>query len=88
MTIFGYASIIISVIGIICTLIILWQYVTGRDYWGQDRDSMIGPSAVASIIPGLNVLYWAIVLVLIVVAYSFGGLLMMRENAIAKRNKK
>lgn len=86
MAIFGYVSIIISVIGIIWALIILWQYITGRDYWSEAADSMVVPSAIVSIVPGLNMAYWTIMLIIFVGACSMGALLTMRENAVERRN--
>lgn len=87
-TIFVNTSYSISVIGIIWLLIIIWQYVTGRPYWGEDRDSMIVPSAIFSVVPFINIVYWIVLVIFIAVSFIVGTLVILRENAVEKREKR
>ena len=53
-----YSSLIISAIALVVLMIIIWQYVTGRDYWGEHRNSFVIPIVVGSIVPALNTMLW------------------------------
>jgi len=78
----------VSIIGIIWLLIIGWQFVTGRPYWGEDDSSLIILFAILTSIPFLNLLSWIIFLVVIICAGIVGAMIAFREHAIQKRMEK
>ena len=83
-----YSSLIISVIAIVVLLIIIWQYVTGREYWGEHWSSPVIPIVVGSIVPALNVMIWGIIIIFYVIGLCVYGMSLLRERAVEKREQK
>lgn len=82
------SSLIISVIAVIVSLIIIWQYVTGREYWGEHRCSLVGPITVGSIVPMVNLIIWCAIIIFAVIGLCVYGMSRLRERAVEKREQK
>lgn len=81
-------SFLISFIAVIVCLIILWQFITGREYWGESDNSMILPSAIISLVPILNITWWIFVMLLYISRFGMAKLMSIRENAVSRREKR
>lgn len=86
-TILNYSIVILMCIGVISLLIIGWQYITGRPYWGQSRDSILIPCLFACTIPLINVLFMTLMTIGCIIGAILIGLNDLREKAIDRREK-
>lgn len=86
-TILYYPVVILSCIGVISLLIIGWQYITGRPYWGQSRDSIFIPCLFVCVIPAINVIFVMFMTVGCIIGAIIIGLNVLREKAIDHREK-
>lgn len=86
-TILNYSIVILMCIGVISLLIIGWQYITGRPYWGQSRDSILIPCLFACVIPLINVIFVMLMTVGCIIGAILIGINDLREKAIDRREK-
>lgn len=66
-------------------LFIGWQYVTGRSYWGEEKDSMVLPSLFCLSIPLFNLGFVLLVSISFIILNFIEMLKNMRNNSIKKR---
>lgn len=81
------ASIFISFMATMCWAIILFQYLSGRDYWGMSRTSFVFPVLSILVIPFANLFGSVLCAVAFAVTFLKSGLPSIRERSIKRRTE-
>ena len=80
-----YFTCTLSCISVVFWMIILWQYLTGRSYWGQPKDSWVFPLLLCGIAPYMNVVGVCVLVVGVLIITFEEMAFNIRQKAIAKK---
>lgn len=80
-----YFAVVLSCVSVVFWMIILWQYLTGRDYWGQPKNSFVFPMLLCGTIPFMNVMGVCVFVVGVLIVTFEEMAFNIRQKAIAKK---